>query len=377
MKKIILILCPLLISGMVFSQQFRVACIGNSITEGATETLNYPFILNNLLPGTYYSVSNFGVSSKTLIFGTNAWINETEKIDSIKSLVPNIVTIKLGTNDCNSNLDANTFKTDYLKLIDSVYSWSTPDVKIYLCLPIVMFTANNTYMDNIVIPTIQEISTETSLPVIDLNTPFIGHPEYCIADGIHPTAEGFNLLAELIYDGIRVDITSITINTVGNVPAEITTEGGALVFEASFEPEYASHTDIVWSMESITGDAIMGGRTIQATENGTVKVIASSPEGGPLVTDEIIVTISGQPETTGITENKTPVIFPNPSSNIIKLRGITKYDKLEVFSLNSKKVLEQNEYSETIDISSIANNTYILRITDGDKVSNYTLIKGR
>jgi hypothetical protein len=71
MKKI---LALILILSSVLVAQTRIAAVGNSITYGYAldpSTQSYPAILQNLL-GTNFQVSNFGVSSQTMLKNTNS-----------------------------------------------------------------------------------------------------------------------------------------------------------------------------------------------------------------------------------------------------------------------------------------------------------------
>jgi lysophospholipase L1-like esterase len=80
----------------------RVACIGNSITDGfgidMAGAYGYPAELQKLL-GKDYWVKNFGVSSRTLLNkGDYPYMNEQAWRDAL-AFKPDVVIIKLGTND--------------------------------------------------------------------------------------------------------------------------------------------------------------------------------------------------------------------------------------------------------------------------------------
>ena len=96
----------------------RVACVGDSITYGAgvagRESNSYPAVLGKLL-GDKYEVKNFGVSGATLLKkGDNPYWRQGafKKATDFK---PNIVVIKLGTNDTkpqNRTNHMDEFATD-------------------------------------------------------------------------------------------------------------------------------------------------------------------------------------------------------------------------------------------------------------------------
>ena len=99
------ILSFLLFTFIVFSvkaDNIKIACVGNSITEGFglenPSQESYPAVLQSLL-GYDYEVGNFGLSARTLLMkGDLPYMKEQRFKDALEFL-PDIVTIKLGTND--------------------------------------------------------------------------------------------------------------------------------------------------------------------------------------------------------------------------------------------------------------------------------------
>ena len=74
----------------------RVACIGDSITQGSS----YPSKLHQLL-GSDYAVANFGVCGSTVSRGSiKPYIDQVEFQQAI-DYHPDIIVIMLGTNDAN------------------------------------------------------------------------------------------------------------------------------------------------------------------------------------------------------------------------------------------------------------------------------------
>ena len=71
MKRLNFVFCSMLLlfsgvlSSSAFAQKIKVACIGNSITEGvgaSSGSANYPSILQHDLGTANYEVKNFGAS---------------------------------------------------------------------------------------------------------------------------------------------------------------------------------------------------------------------------------------------------------------------------------------------------------------------------
>ena len=84
------------------SDAVRVACIGNSITDGhgidMRSAYGYPALLQKRL-GDNYWVKNFGVSARTMLNkGDYPYMNEVAWKDAL-AFKPDVVVIKLGTND--------------------------------------------------------------------------------------------------------------------------------------------------------------------------------------------------------------------------------------------------------------------------------------
>ena len=93
----------------VQASTIRVACVGDSITEGP-----YPKNLQSML-GTDYRVGNFGVSGSTVLLNSDKpYMNQSAFLKA-KNFQPSIVIIMLGTNDAQENTYASidNFLDDY------------------------------------------------------------------------------------------------------------------------------------------------------------------------------------------------------------------------------------------------------------------------
>lgn len=200
----------------------KVACIGNSITDGhgieMAPQYGYPALLQKKL-GDGYWVKNFGVSSRTLLNkGDFPYMNEMAWKDAL-AFKPDIVVIKLGTNDSKPQnwQHSAEFKHDLQQMITSlrpnivsqakkkarkkaVTDTGTP--KIFICTPIPAFKSswdiNETIIKNEIIPIEQEVAREYGLQVIDLHTLFADGEELVQPDGIHPNEKGVQRMAEAV-----------------------------------------------------------------------------------------------------------------------------------------------------------------------------------
>ena len=200
----------------------RVACIGNSITDGhgidLAPQFGYPALLQQKL-GKKYWVKNFGVSARTMLNkGDHPYMNELAWRDAV-AFRPDIAIIKLGTNDSKPGnwQHGAEFKQDLVQMITTLCpelatlpknkkkrakALAEVKTKIFLCTPIPAFKPTWNISDSVIvngiIPVQQEVAGEYGLQVIDLHTLFAGDGDKMLSDGIHPNGQGARRMAELI-----------------------------------------------------------------------------------------------------------------------------------------------------------------------------------
>ncbi len=189
----------------------RVACIGNSITDGfgidmATQR-GYPAQLQQLL-GDGYHVKNFGVSGRTMLNkGDLPYQNELAWRDAL-AFRPDIVIIKLGTNDSKpENWQYNKgFKDDLQQMVDALQA-NKNNPRILLCTPIPAFKPTWNINDSVIVhgitPVINKVAKKNKLQVIDLHTLYANDGDKMIDDGIHPDAKGARRMAEIIAEQLK------------------------------------------------------------------------------------------------------------------------------------------------------------------------------
>jgi len=184
----------------------RVACIGNSITDGfgidmATQQ-GYPAQLQRLL-GSGYHVKNFGVSSRTLLNkGDFPYQNELAWRDAL-AFQPDIVLIKLGTNDSKPEnwQYGEGYQDDLQQMIDKLQADGRKP-RIVLCTPIPAFKPTWNISDSVIVnaitPIIYKVAKKNKLQVIDLHTLYANDGDKMLKDAIHPDAKGARRMAEII-----------------------------------------------------------------------------------------------------------------------------------------------------------------------------------
>lgn len=206
----------------------RVACIGNSITDGhgidMRTKYGYPAQLQTML-GDGYWVKNFGVSARTMLNkGDFPYMNELAWRDAL-AFKPDVVIIKLGTND--SKPENWQYGADFKKDLQQMITTLRPDLvqpvskkkgkkakavqpvgpKIYLCTPIPAFKStwniNDKVITDEIIPIQQEVAKQYGLQIIDLHTLYANEGDKMLDDGIHPDEKGAKKMAEIIAAAIK------------------------------------------------------------------------------------------------------------------------------------------------------------------------------
>src|SRR3954469_23880998 len=102
MKHNVTLLVALMLCAAVSSaaEPIKIACVGDSITfgYGLQEVEKYPAVLGKLL-GDRYQIGNFGVNGATLLKKGDNPYWKVPAFQAATDFKPNIVVIKLGTND--------------------------------------------------------------------------------------------------------------------------------------------------------------------------------------------------------------------------------------------------------------------------------------
>ena len=123
-----------------------------------------------------------------------------------KAFQPNIVVIKLGTNDSKDyQWQQEQYERDYQAMIDTLRSLPSKPA-LYLCTPVKAFRDKWGITDSVivngVIPSIRKLAKKNHLPVIDLH-PVISDAKDMTPDMIHPNDKGAAKMAETIAKAIR------------------------------------------------------------------------------------------------------------------------------------------------------------------------------
>lgn len=211
MKTLSLLFAALFVSLFAFAQTpIKVAFVGNSITQGPGRDNpdSYPLQVGALL-GDAYEVKNFGVSGRTLLRkGDYPYWNEPQ-FQQVKDFRPDVVVIKLGTNDSKPQNWAHKadFVKDYLDLIAEFRAHMPADGKVYVVIPVPVtqenFGITPDVMDNEQRLMLYEIIQKSGAEMIDLYTPLMDKSEL-LPDGVHPNKEGLSIMANVVARRIKL-----------------------------------------------------------------------------------------------------------------------------------------------------------------------------
>jgi len=187
----------------------RIACVGDSITEGYglhdPATQSYPAQLAKTLPSAV--VGNFGKAGATLLRSGDRPYAQTARFEASKTFAPTVVVIALGTNDAKDRnwMHHDTFIQDYLNLI-ATYRRLPSKPTLYIALPPPVFRSTQGISDrrirDEIHPLIRQVAVQSGVGLIDLYTPLQGQSDL-FPDGIHPNPKGAGIIAETVYRAIN------------------------------------------------------------------------------------------------------------------------------------------------------------------------------
>ena len=187
----------------------RVACIGDSITYGAVveDRANncYPAVLGKLL-GEKYEVRNFGVSGSTLLRkGDKPYWNE-KAFTQATDFNPNIVVIKLGTNDTKPQnwKHKAEFEADARAMVRH-FKELPGKPRVFVALPVAVVKPNFGINEEGVreeIPVLVKVAREEGAKLIDLHSA-VAAKNLFAADGVHPNAAGAKKIAETVCAALK------------------------------------------------------------------------------------------------------------------------------------------------------------------------------
>lgn len=192
------------------AQSIRVACVGDSITRGASipdsAVNSYPAQLNSLL-GKDYEVRNFGVSGATAQKQGDVSYWNLDEFKAVAKFQPAIIIIALGTNDSKPRNwhDTDTFSADLTALVKHFRSLPNAP-QVFVCTPVPVykdaFTISQETVRDAVVPAIHDLAAKTNTPLIDLHRA-LSNRSGDFPDGVHPNAAGAKRIAATVTSAMQ------------------------------------------------------------------------------------------------------------------------------------------------------------------------------
>jgi acyl-CoA thioesterase-1 len=167
-----------------------IVAFGDSLTAGAgvQPSMNYPAKLQAKIDGSghRYRVVNAGVSGDTSSQGLN-------RVQSVISLHPAIVIVEFGANDGLRGIPPDATTRNLLAIIGRLQS---SGAKVILAGMLVPPNYGPNYANSFrnIFPSVAKKTGAVLLPFFLAGVG--GHPELNQEDGIHPTAEGYDIVVK-------------------------------------------------------------------------------------------------------------------------------------------------------------------------------------
>lgn len=212
-NSLLVLFLAMIFSGASMAQEkIKVACVGNSITYGTgvenREVNAYPVKLQNML-GEGYEVGNFGKPGATLLNkGHRPYTQQQEYKDAL-AFAGDIVVIHLGINDTDPRNWPNyrdEFIGDYRSLMND-FRKANPKVRFLIARMTPLshrhprFESGTRDWHAEIQQAIECIAKAENVQLIDFHEPLYPY-HYILRDAVHPDAEGAEILAKTVYEGI-------------------------------------------------------------------------------------------------------------------------------------------------------------------------------
>jgi hypothetical protein len=190
------------------------------------------------------------------------------------------------------------------------------------------------------------------------------------------------LFAQFIVNTIesRPEIMISAINiTSENSESTISVKQGSLRLSAGITPENASNKAVTWSVENVTGQAVISSDgVVTATADGTVTAKATATDGSN-VFGTMTITISNQSLPTAYDEN-SDVQFSwilDDNNLVIRLNDTKKYSSLHIFDVTGRKMTSQKIDQNTVSVSTTGfpPGVYIATLLGDNERRNFKISK--
>ncbi len=174
-----------------------IVAFGDSLTAGSgvDPALNYPSKLQAKIDaaGYRYRVANAGISGDTSSQGLN-------RIQSVIALRPVIAIVELGANDGLRGIPAEATRRNLIAIVGQLQAAGIKVVLAGMQMP-PNYGPRYTSSFRKIFPDVAEMHNTSLIPFFLEGVG--GHPELNQDDGIHPTAEGYDVIVENVWKVLR------------------------------------------------------------------------------------------------------------------------------------------------------------------------------
>lgn len=271
--------------------QIRVACIGDSVTEGYLledpKTESYPSQLQGIL-GQEYVVGNFGYSGATLLRKEHTPYYKQKPFQGALDFKADIAVIHLGLNDTDPRdfpHFRDEFVKDYVWLIDTLLT-TNPKMQVYVCSMTPIFTGHIRYTSStrewhrLLQQEIQKVIKARNTHFIDLFGVFRHRPDlFPDQNNLHPDKKGAGVLAQTVaghltgnYGGLSIKGTwgsnmvlqqnaKVTLSGLADTGSEVT-----LKLDGEVIGRDKAKEDGTWSIGFTSGKASFDPHTLSVSD---------------------------------------------------------------------------------------------------------------
>ena len=174
-----------------------IVALGDSLTagNGVDDNQNYPSKLQRKLDAAGYSyrVVNAGISGET-------WAQGLDRVEQVAALHPAIVIVELGANDGLRGLPIETTRRNIAAVVSRCQSAGAKVILAGMEMPPNYGPQYTSAFRNV----FKSVASECHAVLIPFFLEGVGgHAELNQDDGIHPTAEGYDIVLENVWKALK------------------------------------------------------------------------------------------------------------------------------------------------------------------------------
>lgn len=209
-------LFPIIAELLNKKDKIKVACVGDSITEGwrssNPELHSYPAVLQTLL-GERFEITNYGIGGSTVMRCSDMpYRDKWGYINSIADC-PDLVILMMGTNDCNRDYNIRRLDGFYADFVSMINEYHQVGAEVIVMTSPELFCNRNNEHIRRAVEWQKTAAEKMGCPLIDINE--WSHTNHiCFPDDIHCDDAGYGAMAYHIANAaFGFDLYSVKIKT--------------------------------------------------------------------------------------------------------------------------------------------------------------------